>query len=162
MTTAFEENAVAIKYYVEYSQSEDSNVITQMGTRLSQSFQNIAGLISTFCGDGNALTQEFNKSAQYVAIIQDAVQWRKDMPKYRKQWHLHTDGLVNLIHTFYTWDLRPWFYKQLWIIESLIRSFKKKDEAAVSDCYNTLVLTNRGLAEILSTEIINQKKQYFG
>ena len=128
---------------------------------LVQNQQSIANGIIRFCGDREKLSYLFNQFIQPIGQAVDILVWKKDSKKLRENWYKKADELTNIIHSLSTWNVREYFYKQISLIESLIKSLDKKKKEAIAHYRNELIDNNIKLSEIFTDGIIADNKAMF-
>lgn len=160
MLEVWEENALCIKYVVDYSLS-DTKIYQEMATRLNNNLNIIADTFIRLYGDKELIMQLFNNTGNLVLMCIDSMQWKKNMSKFRSEWYKYVDNLINNLHEFIDTEVRQLFYKQMRFIEGLIRSFFKKDNKMSEYYYSQLLTNNRVLAMTLFNGLINNNKGIF-
>lgn len=161
MLELWEENALCIKYVIDYSMS-DVNVYQEMSTRLNKNLKTIADIFVKLYGDSDLINQLFNNVGNLVLMCIDSIRWRKDLAKFRSEWYKYVDSLVSHLHEFVDSNVRELFYKQMRLIEGLVVSFLNKNAKEMNDyCYNQLLTNNRVLSMTLFNGLVNNNKKVF-
>lgn len=156
----WEDNAASVNYFVQYSLQE--NEMTQhLGERLMNVQQNIGHLIGHFYGIKAKLADAFVRFMQCISEAIDTFKWKKNIEKFREKWYMKMDELIQILYMLSDWDLRNLFSQQISLIESLIKSIIKGDHDMQNNYYNQLVLLNRNISNIISDNIIKNKRNYF-
>lgn len=156
----FEENATCVNYYVQYS-LEESQHMTQLSERLTDTQQEIGNLIGHFYGVKQKLASAFVQWMGFTSEAIEVFKWKKNVELFRKRWYERTDDLIQVLNNFSDWDLRKLFYKHIALTESIIKSIIKKDVVAQQNYYTQLINTNREMSNIISMSIVKDNGSVF-
>lgn len=139
----------------------NSDVTNQWLKKLYNTQQLIANGIIKFYGEREALSNLFNYHIHYLNEAIDIFLLKKDVGSFRKIWFGKADELSNLLDSMSEWNIRNYFYKQIFIIESMIKSFIKKDTEAIKYYREQLIINNASLSLTLTNGIIKDNSKSF-
>lgn len=154
------ESMYSMNYFIKYALEDQPNK-WELEERLMTSQQTIGQLIGHFYGNSNKLAEAFVQFMKYTTEAIEVFRWKKDIVNFRTKWHEATDKFMHNLYELNEWSLRDYFYKQISLTESLIKSLIKGDETAHSHYYNKLISVNRGLADVITGNIIKSNNTLF-
>lgn len=160
MKKLWEENSETVVQLINNSVAQ-SNSAQQWGTKLSQNQQTIANGIIKFCGEKERVSNLFNHLIQYIHGAIDVFMWKKNVVDFRKRWFEKADEICNLLNILGEWNIRSYFYNQIFLIESLIKAFMKRDVEAVKYYRKELLNNNINLSVTLTNGIIKANSILF-
>lgn len=137
-----------------------SDTAMQWGQSLANNQQRIANAVIYFGGD-KKLSNLFNELLQFIGQAIEVFTWRKEAEKLRERWFLKADELSNELHNMSNWNVREYFYKQILLIESLVKAFRKRDIEAIKFYRAELVKNNTNLSITLANGIISDNAKLF-
>jgi hypothetical protein len=155
MQKAFENSTYTINYFVKYS-IEGSEMAEQLEQRLLHTQSEAGNLIGYFDHNKQGIINDLTK---FIKIIKDAIlvfKYKINENAFRQQWHNKAEDLMKTLDSLAQWDIRNLIYRQISLIESLIKSCLKKDEKAQVHYYNSLLNNNRILSSEIASGIIRQ------
>lgn len=160
MKNLWEENSEATVQFINNALvgSAQTNHWSQL---LANNQQRIANSIIKFYGDKEKTSALFNQFIQYIGQAIDVFMWKKNEVKFRERWYQKADEVANMLHGFNGWNVHVYFYKQIALIESLIKSFIKKNVEAIEHYRKELISNNFKLSATLSNGIISDNTKYF-
>lgn len=139
----------------------ESEEISKMGSALANNQQKISNTIVKFYGEKEKISSLFNELLQFIPQAIDFLKWRKEMEKLRVIWYNKSDEISTIINSLSDWNVRSYFYKQISLVESLIKGFLKRDAEAVKYFRQELINNNGLFSVILTSGIIKDKHQQF-
>lgn len=154
------DNAYCIKYFIEYSLEGNENV-GHIEERMMETQKQIGHWIGYFDHDKKGITQAVITFIQPIKQAGLVYQYKINEKKFTTDWYERADSLMKLLNLLSDWDIRPFFYKQITLIEALIKSSLKKNAKAITYYYELLIENNRQLSMKLSDGIIKQYQQKF-
>lgn len=157
---AFETNALSVKYFCEYAVAEHEQA-GEIGKRLMDNQTQLASLIGYFYRDRKNIVQAFSG---FMQMLGDAIQYFKVRIKedrIRIRWYEKADNLLKILDGVNDWYVREFFYKQISLMESMIKSYLKPDAIAQEFYYNELIINNRKAAMVFAQKIISQNNREF-
>lgn len=128
---------------------------------LANNQQRIANGIIKFYSDKEKISTLFNQFIQYIGQAIDVFMWKKNEVRFRERWYQKADELANMLHGFNKWNVHEYFYKQITLIESLIKSFIKKNVEAIEHYRKELISNNFKLSITISNGIISDNMKSF-
>lgn len=160
MKKLWEENSEATVQFINNALvgSAQTNHWSQL---LANNQQRIANGIIKFYGDKEKTSALFNQFIQYIGQAIDVFMWKKNEVKFRERWYQKADEVVNSLHSFSNWNVRDYLYKQIVLIESLIKNFIQKNVEAIEHYHKELISNNLKLSTTLSNGIISDNMKSF-
>lgn len=160
MKKLWQENSEAVVQLINHAVVQNETA-QQWGTALANNQQKVANGIIFFCGEKENLTRLFNQFIQYIEEAIDTFMWRKDAGKFRERWCLKADELSNMLHGLNEWNVRGYFYKQIFLIESIIKAFIKRNVEAIKYYRQELINNNTNLSITFTNGIISDNAKIF-
>lgn len=160
MQKLWQDNSEAVVQLINHAVAQTDSAY-QWGITLSNNQQKIANGIIFYCGEKEQVSNLFNQFIQYIGQAIDVFVWKKNVGKFRERWCLKADELSNLLNSLNQWNVRGYFYKQIFLVESLIKSFMKRDVEAVKFYRQELLKNNLSLSIILTNGIISDNAKSF-
>lgn len=160
MQKALQDNAYCIKYFIDYS-LEGNEHVAYIEARLMETQRKMGQWIGYFDHEKREIISEI---ASFIEPIKQAgvvFKYKINEIKFKTHWYERADNLMKLLSRLSDWDIRGFFYKQIELIEALIKSGLKKDEEAKTHYYSLLIENNKQLAMRLSAGIIKQYQKKF-
>lgn len=159
MKKLWEENSEAIVQLINHAVVEDETA-QQWGIALANNQQKIANGIIYFCKEKKISTL-FNELLQFIGESIDVFTFKKDAYKLRQRWYMKADELSNMLNSLSQWNVRGYFYKQILLIESLVKSFIKRNVEAIKFYREELIKNNTNLSVTFSNGIISDNAKIF-
>lgn len=160
MQKTFQDNAHCIKYFIEYSLEGNENV-GEIEERMMATQKQIGHWIGYFDHDKTNITKSVVTFIEPIKQAGLVYQYKINEKKFKTHWFERADTLMKLLNLLSDWDIRPFFYKQIMLIEALIKSGLQKNTEAITYYYGLLIENNSKLSLQLSDGIIRQYKHKF-
>lgn len=160
MKKLWEENSEAVIQFINNA-IVGSPEADRWAKALANNQQRIANGIIKFCGHKEKISALFNQFIQYIAQAIDIFLWKKGALKFRQEWCSKADEISNMLHSFNEWNVRDYLYKQIFLIESLIKSLIKRNKEAIEHYREELITNNINLATTLTNGIIKDNRNLF-
>lgn len=160
MQNLLQENAYCIKYFIDYSLERNENVPYIEG-RLMETQRKIGQWIGYFDHEKRKISDDIVDFMEPIKQAGVVFQYKINETKFKTYWYERADNLMKLLSRMGDWDIRGFFYKQIELIQALIKSGLEKNEEAKTHYYSLLMENNKKLAIELSRGIIKQYQQRF-
>jgi len=157
---AFETNALSVKYFCEYAVSEHAQA-DELGVRLMSNQNELAHLIGYFYREKKIIVQKFMDLCQMLGDAIGYLKMKGQGIMIRTRWYAKAEELLKILDIVNDWYVREFFYKQISLMESMIKSYLKFDAVAQDFYYNELIINNRKAAIVFAQKIISQNNREF-
>lgn len=160
MKSLWAENSESVVQLINHAVFEAPTAI-KWGTTLANNQQRIANGIVYFCGEKERVSRLFNDLLQFIGEAIDVFVWKKNAGKLRERWFTKADELANILDSLSNWNIRGYLYKQILLIESIIKVVAKRDVGAVKFYRQELLNNNNSLSITLTNGIIKDNNKVF-
>ena len=154
------DNAYCIKYFIQCSLEGNENV-GHIEKRMMETQKQLGHWIGYFDHDKKNITQEVITFIEPIKQAGLVYQYKINEKKFTTHWYELADNLMKILNQLGDWNIRPFFYKQILLIEALIKSNIQKNAEAITYYYGLLIENNNELSLQISDGIIKQYKHRF-